>query len=76
MFELVGVTASKEKVKRMTHLVNKYGKIVIPITAFSPLPYLPALIGVMNFSFRNFLIYGVIPRFASILFFGWLFSLM
>jgi len=76
MFEAVDVLTTKKSINKLTDLTNKYGKIVIPIAAISPLPYLPVAIGAMNFSKRDFIIFGLIPRAISIAVYGFLFSLL
>lgn len=72
MYKAVKLTIPKSTTEKITKLTNKYGKIIVPIAAISPLPYLPILLGAMNFSKRNFLIYGLIPRTLSFIFFGYL----
>jgi membrane protein YqaA with SNARE-associated domain len=76
MYTAVDTLTSKKATKRLTKLTNKYGKIVVPIAAISPLPYLPVLLGAMNFSKRNFLIYGLIPRTISFIVFGYLIKII
>ncbi len=60
----------RDSAKKLIGLVNKYGKIIVPIAALSPLPYLSIVIGAMNFSRRNFILYGLIPRAFSFLIYG------
>jgi len=76
MFEAVDILSSKKSINKLTYLTNKYGKIVIPIAAISPLPYLPVAIGAMNLSRRNFVIYGLIPRALGIIAYGAFFGLL
>tara|TARA_Y100000310_G_C20515630_1_gene731039 strand:+ start:433 stop:984 length:552 start_codon:yes stop_codon:yes gene_type:complete len=71
MFRAVDILASKKKVNRMTLLVNKYGKIIVPLTAISPLPYLPVVLGAINMSKRNFIIYGLVARALSLTIWGY-----
>jgi len=74
MFEAVDALSPKKSTKKLTYLTNKYGKIVIPIAAVSPLPYLPVVLGTMNLSKRNFIIYGLVPRALGIIAYGILFG--
>lgn len=74
MYAAVDVLVSKKNNKRLTELTNKYGKIIIPLAAVSPLPYIPVIIGAMNFSKRNFILYGLIPRAIGIVGYGILFA--
>ena len=70
MCKAVNLTISQTTAQKISHLTNKYGKIIVPITAISPLPYLPILLGAMNFSKQNFIIYGLIPRALSFIIYG------
>ncbi len=72
MYKAVDLVTSKQTTKRLTHLTNKYGKMVVPLAAISPVPYLPILLGAMNFTKKNFLIYGIIPRIVSFIAIGYL----
>jgi len=76
MYEAVDVLNTKKSTNRLTRLTNKYGKIIIPIAAISPLPYLPVALGAINLSKRNFIIFGLIPRALGIAAYGILFSLL
>lgn len=67
MFDAVNAIASKKSVDRLTNLTNRYGKVAVPLAAISPVPYLPVLLGAMNFTKKNFIIYGLIPRALSII---------
>ncbi|MFH1521593.1 MAG: VTT domain-containing protein [archaeon] len=75
MFHAVNILTSEKSIERLTYLTNKYGKVVVPLAAISPLPYLPVLLGAMSFSKKNFVIYGIIPRIFSIIIFGYLISI-
>jgi len=57
---------------KLTRMVNRYGKVVIPLAAISPLPYMAVVIGAVNVSTRNFLLYGLIPRAAGLALYGYL----
>ncbi len=72
MHTAVNLLTLKRSREDITSLTNKYGKIIVPIAAISPLPYLPVLLGAMNFSKRNFIIYGLIPRAFSFILYGYL----
>ena len=75
MYGAVDILTSKKATERLTHLTNKYGKIIVPLAAISPLPYLPVVLGAINFSKRNFIFFGLIPRAVSIVGYGLLFTL-
>lgn len=70
MYGAVRLTASESSTQKLTHLTNKYGKIIVPVAAISPLPYLPILLGAMNFTKKNFIIYGLLSRVASLIVVG------
>ena len=76
MYKAVDIMTSKKSTQRLTSLTNKYGKIIIPLAAISPLPYLPVLFGTMNFTKRNFVIYGLIPRAIGIIIYGYIITLL
>ncbi|MBS3087220.1 VTT domain-containing protein [Candidatus Pacearchaeota archaeon] len=76
MYKAVHLTTSDSAVEKLTYLTNKYGKIIVPLTAISPLPYLPVLLGAMNLTKKNFLIYGLIPRAIGIAIYGYLIHLI
>ena len=76
MLDVIDILSSRKSMNKMTHLTNKYGKIIIPIAAISPLPYLPIALGAINLSKRNFIIFGLIPRALGIIAYGILFSLV
>jgi len=75
MYSAVDILASKKATERLTYLTNKYGKIIVPIAAISPLPYLAVVLGAINLSERNFVLYGLIPRAIGIIGYGLLFTL-
>lgn len=72
MYKAVDILTSKKAAQKLTNLTNKYGKIIVPIAAISPLPYLPVLLGAMNFTKKNFMIYGLIPRAIGFIVFGYI----
>jgi membrane protein YqaA with SNARE-associated domain len=76
MFTAVNLLNTKKSINTLTRLTNKYGKIAVPIAAVSPVPYLPVALGAVNFSTKNFIIFGLIPRAIGITMFGLLFSLL
>lgn len=76
MFSLVDCLIKPEKTVKMTRMINKHGKWIVPVTAISPLPYVPLVIGALNFSKKNFIIYGLIPRIIGLTIFGYLINLI
>jgi len=76
MFRAVDILTTRQSAQKLTYLTNRYGKIIIPLAAISPLPYLPVLFGAMNFTKRNFIIYGLIPRAIGIIIYGYMVNLL
>ena len=72
----VDLLSSRKSTKRIIELTNNYGKIIIPLAAVSPIPYLPIVIGAIQFSKRNFIIYGLIPRAISLAIYAYIFSII
>jgi len=70
MLSAVELMVPKKDMNKLDYLMNKYGKIIIPITAITPLPYFPIFFGAMKMSWRNFIIYGMVPRAIGILAWG------
>ena len=52
----------KEKTKEFEKKMNNGGKWILFIAAVSPLPYIPLIFGMLHFSRRIFIIYGLVPR--------------
>jgi uncharacterized membrane protein YdjX (TVP38/TMEM64 family) len=42
--------------------MNNNGKWYVAVSAISPLPYIPLIFAALGMSWKNFMIYGVIPR--------------
>ena len=58
----------KEKDKTSIRLFKKYGKLAVALAAISPIPWVAFcwLGGAFKMKFRQFIIYGLIPRAARI----------
>jgi membrane protein YqaA with SNARE-associated domain len=52
----------QKKIDTFQRLVARYGKIAVFLTAISPFPYLPIVFGSLGVSWKDFLVYGLIPR--------------
>ena len=52
----------EENYHKYKKLFKKYGKLGMTIAAFTPLPYLPIIPGLFKMKFKDFIIYGLIPR--------------
>ncbi len=51
--------------KKVERSANTWGKWVVLIAAFTPLPYIPMLFGALKLTRRNFYIYGVAAKTAD-----------
>jgi membrane protein YqaA with SNARE-associated domain len=51
-----------KRARKFIALVKRHGKWAIFLAAVSPLPYIPILIGAMDFSRATFISFGLIPR--------------
>lgn len=59
----------KENTKRkIKNIIKRWGNFGLFVTAISPLPYLPMVFGALFIKRKNFIIYGVIPRFLFFFF--------
>ena len=56
----------KSRIENVEEVLNKKGRWGILLTAISPLPYLPIVLGLLKFSRKNFYIFGIIPRSVGI----------
>jgi uncharacterized membrane protein YdjX (TVP38/TMEM64 family) len=48
--------------KKIERGMNRDGKWYVAISAVSPLPYIPIVFAALGMSWKNFMIYGVVPR--------------
>ena len=56
---------------KIENFVNKYGKLFVALAALTPLPYFPIVFGSMNFSRKEFFIYGILCRVLGFIFIGY-----
>jgi len=61
--DLVG----KKTFSKVKRAMTRYGSGYVLVSAISPLPYIPILFGAFNMKWRNFLIWGLIPRLVGFL---------
>jgi len=54
--------AGKNISKNVEKAMKKYGNWYVLVSAISPLPYIPILFGAFDMKWRNFIIWGLIPR--------------
>jgi len=53
---------SREKIKKIEKALNSKGRWGVLMAALSPIPYFPIVLGSIKLSWKNFVIFGVIPR--------------
>ena len=68
--EVVGEFIQGKKIGKFVTGINRWGKWIVLVAAFSPIPYLPLVIGSFYFTKRNFILYGLIPRVLSFVIVG------
>ncbi|MFT4303083.1 MAG: VTT domain-containing protein [Candidatus Woesearchaeota archaeon] len=66
---------SKKKVDKFLILAEKYGKIAIFIAAISPFPYIPVIFATLGITWKDFILFGVIPRAFSFVLIAYAFSI-
>lgn len=57
----------KEKYKKIEKGMAKKGKWYVAISAVSPLPYIPILFGALDMRWKDFFLWGIIPRLLGII---------
>ena len=58
---------------KVTRFWKKYGKLFVFISSFTPLPYIPLVFGSLRMNWKDFILWGVIPRILNFVVFGYLF---
>jgi len=58
---------SKKKIKAIEEALNHKGRWAVLMAALSPVPYLPLVLGAGKLSWKNFIIFGIIPRSVGII---------
>ncbi len=48
--------------KKVERAMNNWGKWVVMLAAFTPLPYIPMLFGALKLTRKNFYVYGVLAK--------------
>lgn len=72
--EVVEDFVKKKTITKITRFMNNYGgKVALLIAAISPLPYIPMIVGSLNMTRKNFIVYGLLVRFFGLLIVGYAF---
>lgn len=61
---------SREKISKIKKTMNEKGRWGVLLAALSPVPYLPIVLGAIRLSWKNFIIFGIIPRSIGIILLG------
>ncbi len=57
-----GIFVDKKVFKDLSRMINKWGRWFILIAALSPFPYFPMVFGAFNLGWKNFILFGAVPR--------------
>jgi len=72
-FKYVCILFKRETFENVINFWIKYGKAFVFISALTPVPYIPIVFGALKMSWRDFLVYGLIPRMFNFIIFGYAF---
>jgi uncharacterized membrane protein YdjX (TVP38/TMEM64 family) len=72
-FKYVCLLFKRETYEKVEAFWSRYGRAFVFISALTPVPYIPMIFGALEMSWRDFLIYGLIPRMFNFIIFGYLF---
>lgn len=62
---LISPLLSEKNLNKLLGFWQKHGKIVVLISALTPLPYVPLVFGSLEMKRKDFWIYGIVPRILS-----------
>ncbi|MBW6442309.1 VTT domain-containing protein [Patescibacteria group bacterium] len=60
----------QNEIFKISHKMDRYGKWVVLLSAFLPIPYTPLIFGSLNLSWNKFTFFGIIPRGVSFILLG------
>ncbi|MFU8766459.1 MAG: VTT domain-containing protein [Candidatus Methanoperedens sp.] len=64
-FRLVEKLYSDKTVSKISSGMDRYGRWIVLLSAFLPFPYIPVIFGSLDLTWKNFWIFGIIPRAIS-----------
>jgi membrane protein YqaA with SNARE-associated domain len=76
LLNVVMLFFKKKDIDRIIEGINKYGKAFVLFAAISPLPYLPMVFGALGFRWKEFILWGMIPRICAFAVYGYSFWLL
>ncbi|MDP1728687.1 MAG: VTT domain-containing protein [archaeon] len=74
-FKYIYALFEEKQVVRVHNFWDKYGKWFVLVSAVSPFPFIPLIFGALHMKWKNFIIYGLIPRIFNFVVPGYLFYL-
>lgn len=72
-FKYVCLFFKRTTVDKIETFWNKYGNIFVFVSALTPIPYVPMIFGSLKMSWRDFFVYGLIPRIFNHIIYGYAF---
>lgn len=54
--------SNEKTLNKVSRFWDKYGKVFVTISALTPLPFVPFVFGSIKMKWKDFLVYGIIPR--------------
>jgi len=74
LFSIVKLFFRDKKIKSIIEGMNKYGRIFVLLAAIFPFPYLPMVFGAIGIRWKEFFVWGMIPRACAFIFYGYGFA--
>lgn len=69
-FKVVDKIYEEKTVDSISKKMDLYGKWIVLVSGFFPIPYIPIIFGSLDLSWKNFTWYGIIPRGISFILLG------
>jgi len=63
---------SVKKINQIEKVLNNKGRWGVLMASLSPVPYFPIVLGSIKLSWKNFIIFGVVPRSIGIILLAWI----
>ncbi len=70
-FEFICTLFKEKTILKILRFWERYAKIFVFFTAFTPLPYFPIVFGSLEMPKKDFIKFGLIPRVVGLLIFGY-----
>jgi membrane protein YqaA with SNARE-associated domain len=76
LFNVVKIFFKKKNIDKTIEGINRYGRAFLLLAAIFPLPYLPMVFGAFGFRWKEFILWGIIPRVLAFVVYGYGFWLL